>query len=126
MRVLVCGSRHFDDDDGFFSDVLNTINESWDLAGNKITTIIHGGARGPDTLADTWARSYGIIVEEYTADWEVHGRSAGPIRNQLMLDKGKPDLVVAFWDGKSPGTKHMISIAEKAGVKVEVIKICQY
>ena len=60
-----------------------------------------------------WAR---IPVKEYPADWQKHGRAAGPIRNQQMLDEGKPDLVVAFDGGR--GTADMIARAEKAGVRV--------
>jgi hypothetical protein len=53
------------------------------------------------------------------ADWKTHGRSAGPKRNLMMLDM-KPDLVLAFWDGKSPGTKHLIENARKRGIPVRM------
>jgi UDP-N-acetylmuramoylalanine-D-glutamate ligase len=57
-----------------------------------------------------------IPVETYEADWDTHGKAAGPIRNKRMLDEGKPDLVVAFPGGR--GTANMISQARKAGVEV--------
>ena len=61
-----------------------------------------------------------LNTECYLADWERLGRGAGPERNRRMLEQSNPDLVLAFWDGKSRGTKHMIEIAEKAGVPVIV------
>jgi hypothetical protein len=66
-----------------------------------IACVIHGGANGADYIAGRWAQDTGgIPVEEFPADWNRHGNSAGPIRNQEMLDKGKPDLVVAFPGGR--------------------------
>lgn len=111
MRVLVCGSRYFNDYK-LLSSVLSKIS---------ISVLIHGGARGADTLAGEFASRYGIPQSVFLADWTTFGKRAGPIRNQLMLDEGKPELVVAFWDGESRGTKHMIDIAEAAGVGVNVI-----
>lgn len=81
--------------------------------------IISGMAKGADSLAIDWAVVNWLRWEEYPADWETHGKAAGLIRNQQMLDEGKPDLVVAFPGGR--GTADMIRRAEKAGV--EVIKI---
>ena len=63
-----------------------------------------------------WAKDNNMKLKVYPADWELHGKSAGPIRNQQMLIEGKPDLVLAFPGGK--GTAHMVSIAKKKGVKV--------
>jgi hypothetical protein len=77
-------------------------------------------ARGADSLAVRYAEQYKCPVEKFPALWDVHGRAAGPIRNQLMLDEGKPDLVLAFPGGR--GTAHMIDIAEKAGVEVHRIE----
>jgi hypothetical protein len=84
-----------------------------------ITVLIAGGARGADTLAEEWAKAQGIQCEVYMADWEGLGRKAGPIRNQQMLDEGKPDLVIAFPGGR--GTADMVRRAREAGVEtVEV------
>jgi hypothetical protein len=81
-----------------------------------IDVLIEGEAPGADTLAREWATEQGIPVERYPADWNRHGKAAGPIRNRRMLVEGKPDLVVAFPGGR--GTANMISQAEAAGVKV--------
>jgi len=110
LKVLVCGGRDFND--------AMTLG-SW-LGGihkkQGIGLLIHGGARGADFMAGKFAEWAGIPVKEYHADWQKHGRAAGPIRNQQMLDEGKPDLVVAFDGGR--GTADMIARAEKAGVRV--------
>jgi hypothetical protein len=84
------------------------------------TVIIHGGARGADALADQWAVCNWLMPEVYPADWDKHGRAAGPLRNQRMLDEGKPDLVVAFSGGS--GTTDMVRRARKTNVRVIEIK----
>ena len=84
-----------------------------------ISLVIAGGARGADTLGAEWAKGQGIPCEVYMADWEGLGRKAGPIRNQRMLDEGKPDLVVAFPGGR--GTADMVRRAHAAGLAVLVI-----
>lgn len=110
MIVLVCGGRDFND--------ALTLG-SW-LGGihkqHGITLLIEGGAEGADFMAREFAEWQGIPVKTYPADWEKHGRSAGPIRNRRMLVEGKPDLVVAFEGGK--GTANMVDQAQKAGVRV--------
>ena len=110
MKVLVCGGRDFND-----SMTLG----SW-LGGihkqGGISLLIHGGARGADFMAGKFAEWAGIPVKEYAADWYQHGKAAGPIRNQQMLDDGKPDLVVAFEGGR--GTADMVRRAKAAGVRV--------
>lgn len=85
------------------------------------SSIIHGGARGADQSAAQAARSLGIPETAYPADWRGKGRAAGIVRNLAMLDT-KPDLVLAFWDGRSTGTKHTIDEARKRGIPVEVIQ----
>ena len=110
LRVLVCGGRRFDD--------AVTLG-SW-LGGihkrQGIALLIEGGAGGADFMARKFAEWTGIPVQTFPADWDKHGKAAGPIRNQHMLDAGKPDLVVAFEGGR--GTDDMIARAERAGVRV--------
>jgi hypothetical protein len=113
MRVLVCGSRHFAEYQ-LLSSTLDAI---------KPLLIIEGEARGADKMAAVYAEHHGIPVERYPANWDLHGKAAGPIRNTQMLREGKPDLVVAFLAPNSRGTRNMISQAEKAGVPVKVINI---
>lgn len=113
MKILVCGGRNYTDYDRL-EDELNTL---WRVYGDF--TIISGMARGADSLAVKYAEQYGCPLEKFPAQWDVHGRAAGPIRNQQMLDEGKPDLVVSCPGGN--GTAHMVRIAKKAGVKVQEI-----
>ena len=75
---------------------------------------ITGGAA--DTLAAEWAQARAIPCRLFLADWTTHGRAAGPIRDQAMLDTGKPDLVVAFVGDR--GTADMVRRAREAGVLV--------
>ena len=113
MRVLVCGSRHFNDYE-LLEKKLETL---------AISTIIQGEARGADTLAKRYGERHGLDVLSFPALWDKHGRAAGPIRNAQMLSEGKPDAVVAFLAPNSRGTKHMIEIAQKAGVPVEIVNV---
>ncbi len=108
MRVLVCGGRDYDDEARVFA-VLDEI---------KPTFIIEGGARGADSLARRWSLR-NLSANNHLAikaQWDVNGKAAGPIRNQKMLDKGKPDLVVAFPGGN--GTADMVRRARRAGIEV--------
>lgn len=116
LRVLVCGGRKFQDYIRF-ARAMRAI----EAARGPFTVVIHGGAAGADWCAHLWASSpVGRTKEiEFPADWKTHGRKAGPIRNQQMLDEGKPDLVIAFPGGR--GTADMVNRARKAGVPVEVI-----
>lgn len=113
QRVIVCGGRDYAD-----REQLNAI---LDLAheANPIVALIHGNARGADQLADDWAAGKCETLT-FTPLWEEHGRSAGPRRNQKMLDDGKPDMVIAFPGGR--GTADMIKRARVAGVPVVTVK----
>lgn len=110
MKVLVCGGRNFDDP--------LTLG-SW-LGGvhkqRGISLLIEGGANGADRMARSFAEYAKIPVRTFRADWLRHGTAAGPIRNQKMLDEGKPDLVVAFPGGR--GTADMVRRAREAGVEI--------
>jgi hypothetical protein len=83
------------------------------------STVIHGGAHGADQCAGVAAEQLGYGVHVFRADWGQFGKRAGIVRNNLMLDTN-PDLVIAFWDGQSRGTKHTIDEARKRGIEVEV------
>ena len=110
MKVLVCGGRDFHHY-WLVDQILTMVEER-----NTITTIIHGDARGADALADKWGREYKKEILPFPADWEKHGKAAGPIRNSEMLLQARPDIVVAFPGGS--GTADMIKKSIKAGVEV--------
>lgn len=106
MRVLVCGSREWDD-----------YQAVWRFLAflKPFDVVIHGAARGADMLADKVAQQRRCTVEAYPADWEQHGKRAGYLRNAEMLEKGRPDLVVGFGHGK--GTDMMLKLAMQSGVR---------
>lgn len=113
MRVLVCGGRDFADVH-LFKAAMDALH-----ARTPITLIIQGGAQGADKMGGYWATKNAVPCRVFEADWDKHGKGAGHIRNQQMLDEGHPDLVVAFPGGR--GTANMIERARKAGVAVNEI-----
>ncbi len=116
MRVLVCGDRNWKDEAVIALQLVQT--------QPRPTLIIHGAARGADTMAGEVAGWMGVPVLVFHADWDKHGKAAGLICNQQMLDEGKPDLVLAFHNDldASKGTKDMVRRARKAGIPVFVYK----
>lgn len=140
MRILVCGGRNFSDlstpekkrDEKavsqykFVMEVLHKITEEFskhvDFYDNWLPsdiTIISGGAKGVDSTAIDFAAVNWCPFVEFKANWKKYGKRAGPIRNQAMIDQGKPDLVVAFPGGT--GTADMVSRAIKANIPVRII-----
>jgi len=116
MRILVCGSRAW-------TDELIIMRELAQFArAFGVEVVIEGGASGADAIGKRAATKLDIPVLTFPADWKRHGRAAGPIRNKQMLDEGKPDQVLAFWDGRSRGTNNMIEISRSAGIPVKVVR----
>jgi hypothetical protein len=89
------------------------------VADGGICLIIHGGASGADRLAGHWAVDVKIPCMVFPAPWDSCGRLAGPLRNQWMLDFGKPDIVIAFPGGR--GTANMVSLARQRNIEVQEI-----
>lgn len=115
MKVLVCGSRDFENP---FLVAIAIDTRMAELPAKS--TVIHGNARGADRIAAEAAERHGHTVRPFRADWKKFGKSAGVIRNIEMLAQG-PELVIAFWDGQSRGTKHTIDTARARGIPVEVV-----
>jgi hypothetical protein len=113
MKVIICGGRSLYD----YDLVKNVMNE---VAANiKIDEIVCGEARGADSLGKRWAIENGIQIASFPADWDRYGKEAGTRRNEEMGNYA--DYVIAFWDGKSRGTKHMIHYMEQLGKSGEVV-----
>ena len=110
MKVIIAGGREITDYELVLQAVLN--------AGFDITAVVSGGARGVDSMGERFAAEAKLQLFKFPADWDKHGRAAGPIRNQVMGDFA--DALIAIWDGQSRGTKHMIDYATKKGLKVYV------
>lgn len=112
MRVLITGSRDYTRGD-IIEDCIRAC---------EATLIIQGGQRGADQLAILAATRIGIPYLTFWADWKKHGKAAGPLRNQQMIDEGKPDIVLAFPLPGSRGTWDMIRRARKAGIIFRVFE----
>lgn len=110
MKVIIAGSRSINSYD--------TINQAIVSSKFDIDTVISGTARGVDTLGEQWASFNDRHVERFPADWSKYGKSAGYKRNEQMASVA--DALIAVWDGKSKGTKHMIDIMNKLGKKVYI------
>jgi hypothetical protein len=114
VKLIIAGGRDFDDYDMVVEHMKGKRS-----ADEHTLTIITGSARGADTLGAQYADDNHIPSVLLPADWRRHGRSAGYIRNEEMARNATH--LLAFWDGKSKGTGHMIDIAYKHKLKVKVV-----
>lgn len=119
MRVLICGATYFTDYERFHNEIMKIFADK----GLIEVTIISGTAKGADTLAVQFAEQYEMPCLKFPADWKRYGLGAGPIRNQQMLDEGKPDLIIAFPMQISKGTRDMINRGLMEDVEVIVIEV---
>lgn len=119
MRLLVCGGGDYDSSEVFnhleafgYGDIEYVTGKPC----RKVDVVIHGGAQGADMGAAQWGKSEGATVLEFAAEWKKYGKRAGPLRNQKMIDHGKPEVVIAFAGGR--GTADMVRRAVAAGLPV--------
>jgi hypothetical protein len=115
IRLIIAGSRTFHDY-GLLCRKLDAI-----LANTtEEIVVISGCAPGADTLGERWAAEHGHTIAQRPANWNLYGRRAGFLRNAQMAQMATHCVV--FWDGKSPGTKHMIALAQKHGLGLRVVR----
>ena len=119
FKVIVAGSREFNEFE-VLRDKLDHLLKGKVAEGEGIE-IVSGGCRGVDMMGEKYARLRGYKVKRFNANWKKYGKSAGYLRNSEMGKYG--DALVTFWDGKSKGTKMMIEIGEKEGMKVRVVRV---
>ena len=112
MRLAIIGGRDFSN-----YDLLNEILTPYK---SRISLIVSGGARGADSLGEKWAIENGFETLIFLADWGKHGKKAGFIRNVDIIKNS--DGVIAFWDGKSKGTAHSLSLTKKSKLPTKIIK----
>lgn len=108
-KVIIAGGRDFSN-----YELLKEEAEKHD-----IDIVVCGMARGADSLGLKYAQEYKIGLKKFPADWGKHGKRAGPIRNSQMGDYA--DGLIAFWDGKSTGTSHMINYMRKLNKPVIIV-----
>lgn len=119
MKILVCGATYFNDYEKLHDELMKLFAER----GFNNVTIISGMAKGADTLAVKFAEQYELPCLKFPADWARYGKGAGPVRNQQMLDEGKPDLIVAFPMQSSRGTRDMINRGLMEDIEVIVFEV---
>ena len=112
MKVIIAGGRYFDDYNKLCCYCDNALQNQINIE------IVSGGARGADTLGEKYALERDYNVKRFPAAWNKFGRSAGVIRNAEMANYA--EVLIAFWDGKSRGTRNMINLAKKEGLKIYV------
>ncbi len=120
-KVIVAGGRDFTDKTRLYN-VLDKmfIHPDAVMPDSNALEIVCGGARGADSLGDQWAITNWVPVQEFPGGWATHGKSAGHRRNVEVASYA--DVLVAFWDGESKGTRHMIDTALKSGLEVHVYR----
>ena len=123
MRIIIAGSRSFDDY-GLLCRECNRIIQEYKMFNDVGFEIVEGGARGADTLAKWYALDKNYKLTIMNADWDKFGRGAGYIRNEQMAKYALEDpkrICILFWDQESKGTKNMRDIAEKYGIKTFIV-----
>ena len=113
MKTIIAGSRSFSQDT---HSLLTAIS----LCPWTITSVVSGGAKGIDEQGMKWALEKGLDCRVYLPDWKLNGMKAGTMRNVEMAEDPEVEALLAVWDGKSTGTKHMIKTAEKNKLAVFV------
>lgn len=114
LKLIVAGSRNFSNYELLKSVLLEYLKDR-DLSEVEI---VSGAARGADRLGERFACEFGCKLKQFPADWSK-GKQAGILRNAEMGNYA--DALVAFWDGESRGTKHMIDYATKKGLDVVIV-----
>jgi len=131
MRIIIAGGRDFTEYklldkecNKIFVQLAQEGNFSVDVnTSRKQIEIICGKAKGADTLGKQFGKQYQLPIKYFLADWDGLGKKAGYIRNEQMAKYAEEDngVLIAFWDKESRGTKHMIDLANKHGLKVFVV-----
>ena len=119
-RVIIAGSRSFNDYTLLREHCLSVLQEK--MKTHRVI-IVSGHARGADSLGERFANELGLPSELHPAKWRLLGKAAGMVRNAEMAKCS--DALIAFWDGESRGTRHMINFARKRGLDISVFNTSQ-
>ena len=125
LRIIIAGTRTYNDYSALCDAVDGIISEFLMSCPGCKVTIISGHASGADVMGERYAHENGYDLKVFPAEWKLYGKMAGPVRNRQMLNYAKEGfpLVIAFWDGRSRGTKNMIEISKDSNVAVYVYEI---
>jgi len=115
MKLIIAGGRNFTN----YKQLAQECNQF--LNGQTNIEIVSGTCRGADLLGEQYAKERGYKIAQFPADWNKYGKSAGPKRNQQMANYA--DALIAFWNGKSRGTKHMIEMAKQFKLRMTILVI---
>ena len=113
MKVIIAGGRNFDNYDLLCRKADNILSRQSEIE------IVSGAAKGADKLGERYAEERGYKITRFPADWGTFGNSAGYRRNVEMAVYG--DALIAFWDGESKGTEHMIDIARTHSLPIRIV-----
>ena len=114
--LAIVGSRTYSEYSNFCVHI-----ERWIKTNHTIDVIVSGGAQGVDSLAKKYANDHNIPISIHYANWVKYGRSAGPIRNQLIVDDATH--LVAFPDKRSVGTWDSVNKAKKKKIAVTIYRV---
>lgn len=112
MRVIIAGSRNYTN----YLELVSFCDQV--LSGTESIEIVSGTARGADSMGEKYANERGYKISRFPADWNKYGKSAGYVRNKEMADYA--DGLIAFWDGQSKGTLHMINLAKEKSLMIRI------
>ena len=118
-KIIIAGSRTFSNYNLLKKECNKFIQHCINNLDNRCFEIISGNARGADKLGEKYAKEHNYTCSVKPADWNKYGKRAGYLRNADMAQEA--NALIAFWDGKSKGTNHMIQLAKKANLNVKVI-----
>lgn len=116
MRILITGSRTWSNEAVIENEIATVMYEN-KVGASCYVTLVVGGARGADQIAQKYGEEAGMHIELHAADWDRYGKAAGPIRNQEMVDSGA-DICLAFIAPGSKGARDCADRAKKAGIEV--------
>lgn len=138
LRIIIAGSREFVDYAMLKREAASIIssavakrrgNQAANNIPKELITIVSGGARGADKLGEQFAREFGFRLKQFPADWKQYGKKAGFIRNGEMAKYAEEavcdGMLIAFWDGESMGTKHMIDLAKYCGLEIYIVNFIE-
>ena len=114
VKVIIAGSRSFNDYKLLIEEVQSIL-----VNPDTFWEIVSGTSKGADKLGERFAKDFNFKLSKFPAKWNIYGKAAGPVRNEKMAKYA--DILIAFWDGDSSGTKNMIELANKYNLEVHII-----